>query len=91
MTDTRRDRIAARLTAALAPLSLEILDESDRHAGHAGARPEGETHVRVTVVAEAFAGLSRLERHRLVQGLLAEELAGGLHALAIAARAPGEG
>jgi BolA protein len=91
MTATRRDRIAARLTAGLAPVSLDILDESDRHAGHAGARPEGETHFRVTVVAEAFAGLSRLERHRLVQRLLAEELDAGLHALAIAARAPGEG
>lgn len=90
MTATRRDRIEQRLAAGLAPVRLDIVDESAHHAGHAGARPEGETHFRVTVVAEAFAGLSRIERHRRVQRLLAGELEGGLHALAIVARTPAE-
>lgn len=90
MTATRRDRIERHLAAGLSPARLDIVDESAHHAGHAGARPEGETHFRVTVVAEAFAGLSRIERHRRVQRLLAEELEGGLHALAIVARTPAE-
>jgi len=60
------------------------------HEGHAGARPGGETHFRVTIVAEAFRGRSRLDRHRMVNTALAEELADGVHALAIHASAPGE-
>lgn len=85
-----RGRIERALTEGLHPQRLEVLDESHLHAGHAGARPEGETHFRVRVVASAFAGLSRLERHRRVNVLLAEELAGPVHALAIDARAPDE-
>ena len=64
-------------------------DESHQHAGHAGSRPGGETHYRVYIVSEAFQGKSRIERHRMVNTALAQELAGGVHALAIHASAPG--
>lgn len=74
------------LTEALHPTSLEVLDESHLHAGHSGSREGGETHFRVRIVAEAFNGKSRLERHRLVNTLLAAELRGGVHALAIDAK-----
>ena len=85
-----QDRIAERLTEAFAPQSLRVVDESHRHEGHAGHRPGGETHFRVHIVAEAFTGKSRLERHRMVNATLSGELAGGVHALAIHASAPGE-
>lgn len=85
-----RQRIIAKLTEALAPASLEVVDESHRHVGHAGHRPEGETHFRVHIVSAAFNGKGRLERHRLVHAALAEELAGRVHALAVEARAPDE-
>jgi len=88
---TMKQRIEARLTAALAPQSLLVVDESHLHAGHGGAREGGETHFRVTVVSPAFAGRSRLERHRMVNEALAAELAERVHALAIKASAPGEG
>ncbi|MBI3673329.1 MAG: BolA family transcriptional regulator [Rhizobiales bacterium] len=84
-------RIAAKLTQALAPVRLEVIDESHLHAGHAGARPDGESHFRVLIVAEAFGGLSRVERHRLVNATLAEELKSRVHALAIEASAPERG
>jgi BolA protein len=84
------ETMRAKLEAGLRPLRLEIHDESARHAGHAGARPGGESHFRLHVVSAAFAGLGRLERQRLVHGLLAEELAGPVHALSIAARTPDE-
>ena len=87
---TRKDRIAAALTEALRPIRLDIVDESDRHAGHAGARPGGETHYRLNIVSPAFVGKIRVERHRMVNALLAAEFASGLHALAIAAAAPDE-
>lgn len=86
-----REDIAARLTAAFAPVVIEVEDESRHHAGHAGARPGGETHFRVHIVAEAFGGLSRLERHRRVNAALAPVFAAGLHALAIEADAPPAG
>lgn len=89
MTEVRR-RIEDRLKAALSPLQLEIIDDSASHAGHAGARPGGESHFTVDIVSEAFAGQSRIARHRLVNHALAEELAGPVHALVIRARAPGE-
>jgi BolA protein len=85
-----QERIVARLTAALDPVLLDVIDESDRHAGHAGARAGGGTHYRVQVVSARFERQSRVERHRLVYGLLAEEFADGLHALALVAKAPGE-
>jgi BolA protein len=85
-----QERIVARLTAALDPTLLDVLDESDRHAGHAGAREGGGTHYRVRVVSGQFERQSRIERHRLVYGLLSAEFADGLHALALIAKAPGE-
>lgn len=81
-------RIEAKLSAAFAPTSLAVTDESHLHAGHAGARPEGETHFRVAIVAPAFAGRTRLERHRMVNEAVKEELAGPVHALAVSAEAP---
>jgi len=88
---TTRDIIAEKLTKALAPEALEVIDESHKHAGHAGARPGGQTHFSVHIVSQAFHGKSRLERHRMVNAALASELQTGVHALAIRATAPGEG
>jgi BolA protein len=85
-----KDAISRKLTDGLAPVSLSVVDESDQHRGHGGWREGGETHFRVEVVSEAFRGKSRVERHRIVNVLLAAELAGGVHALALATRAPGE-
>jgi len=85
-----KSRIEQKLTQAFQPESLSIDDESHRHAGHAGARPEGETHFRVALVSAAFAGKSRIERHRMVNQVLSEELAGPVHALAVTPSAPGE-
>jgi BolA family transcriptional regulator, general stress-responsive regulator len=86
-----RDVIVEKLHKAFAPESLRVADESDQHVGHAGHRPGGETHFRVYIVSDAFAGKSRIERHRMINAALAAELAGGVHALAIHAAAPGEG
>jgi BolA family transcriptional regulator, general stress-responsive regulator len=87
---TMQERIATRLAEALHPVSLDIVDESDRHAGHAGARAGGGTHYRVRVVSAQFERQSRVERHQIVYGLLTAEFADGLHALALVAKAPGE-
>lgn len=84
------DVLSEKLTAAFAPLSLRVVDESHQHAGHAGHRPGGETHYRVYIVSEAFRGKSRIERHRMINQTLAQELAAGVHALAIHASAPAE-
>ncbi|KQK30207.1 BolA family transcriptional regulator [Bosea thiooxidans] len=84
------ERITRKLTEAFAPQQLRVIDESHQHHGHGGWREGGETHFRVDIVSEAFAGKSRLERHRLVNAALAQELADRVHALAIAAKAPGE-
>lgn len=83
-------RIRENLTAALNPDRLEIVDESHRHAGHAGSRPGGETHFRVEVVAAVFQGKSRLERQRLVYAALKDEMSQQIHALSLVTRAPGE-
>lgn len=85
---TVKETITQRLTERFAPASLEVIDESHLHAGHAGARPEGETHFRVRIVSAAFDGLSRVDRHRLVNETLAAELNGPVHALAVRADAP---
>jgi BolA protein len=85
-----QERIVARLTAALDPIVLDVADESDRHAGHAGAREGGGTHYRVLVVSAQFERKSRVERHRVVYSLLTAEFADGLHALALVAKAPSE-
>ena len=84
------DTIRRKLAERFAPLRLDIVDESARHAGHAGARPEGETHFAVTIVSSAFAGLGRVARQRLVYETLAEELASRVHALSLSVRTPQE-
>lgn len=86
----RADRIHAALSAAFAPAEIEVQDDSHRHAGHAGARPEGETHYSVRIVSPAFAGMSRVARSRAVHERLAAEFAGGLHALALRLQTPEE-
>jgi BolA protein len=85
---TVAETIRDKLTLALAPLRLIITDDSHRHAGHAGHRPEGETHFEVEIVAAAFEGKSRLERQRLVYDTLAAELSGPVHALALKTLTP---
>jgi BolA protein len=82
--------LRAKLSAAFAPIRLDVVDESHRHAGHAGARPEGETHFRVEIVAAAFASKSRVERQRLVYAVLAEELRDRVHALQLVTKTPEE-
>ena len=84
------ERIRVKLTEGLAPLRLEVEDQSHRHVGHAGHDGQGESHFAVTVVSAAFVGLSRVDRQRLVYRLLAEEMAERIHALAIHARTPDE-
>jgi len=84
------EAIRSKLTAALQPASLEIVDDSHKHAGHAGARPGGESHFTVRIVSASFEGLSRVARQRLVYGALKDELATDIHALAIEARTPAE-
>ena len=86
----RVEQIRARLVAALAPSELAIEDESHRHAGHAGAR-DGRGHFRVQIVSAAFRGQLPLARHRAVYAALGELMQSDIHALAIDARAPGEG
>lgn len=83
-------RIETKLAEALAPARLEIADDSHKHEGHAGWRPGGQTHFRVLVVAEAFAGMSRVARQRRVYALLAEELDSQVHALQLTTRTPAE-
>jgi BolA protein len=83
-------RIEGKLRAAFTPETLSVIDDSAKHHGHAGWREGGETHFSVAVESSAFAGKSRVERHRMINAALAEELAGGVHALAISAKAPGE-
>jgi BolA family transcriptional regulator, general stress-responsive regulator len=80
--------IRDRLDAQFAPTRLEIIDESSRHAGHAGAHAEGESHFRVVIVAEAFRGRSRVDQHRMVNAALGGLVGGRVHALAIQSSAP---
>ena len=95
--DSMATRIRDKLDAALAPVSLEVIDDSRKHAGHAHvmSRPgkaerAGETHFTVKVVSNVFKGKSRIDRHRTINGLLSAEFDDGVHALAIDAKAPGE-
>jgi BolA family transcriptional regulator, general stress-responsive regulator len=83
--------ITNKLREAFSPDSLQVQDESHLHEGHAGHRAGGETHFRIYIVSGAFEGKSRIERHRLINATLADQLAGSVHALAIHAQAPGEG
>jgi BolA protein len=88
MPPTRVEQIRSALERALTPLSLDVIDDSAKHAGHAGAREGG--HFQVTVVAPAFQGLSQLERHRLVYAAVGTLMGQGVHALSITARSPNE-
>ena len=86
--------IRDKLTAAFAPVALEVRDESASHAGHGGATREdgsqGETHFHVRIVSAAFDGASRVERQRLIYAALKDELAGPVHALSVSALTPSE-
>ncbi len=82
--------IKDKLASTFAPVRLEVIDESHHHAGHSGARPDGESHFRVEIVAEAFRGKSRVDQHRMVNAALADLLRDRVHALAIQASAPVE-
>jgi BolA protein len=84
------DRLRAKLEAALSPLSLDIEDESAKHAGHAGAREGGETHFRIRIVSQSFAGMNRVQRQRKVYAAVAEELAERVHALSLVTLTPEE-
>ena len=84
------DTIRTKLTERFTPTRLEIADESDRHIGHEGARPEGETHFSVTIVSTVFVGQTRVARQRLVYQALAEELATRVHALSLTTFTPDE-
>ncbi len=87
---SRADRLRSVLQAAFAPVRLEVVDDSRKHAGHAGAQPGGETHYSVLVVSDRFEGTGRVARHRMVHAVLDAEFAGGLHALALTLRTPSE-
>jgi BolA family transcriptional regulator, general stress-responsive regulator len=76
--------------AVLEPVELDLVDESAQHAGHAGARPGGQTHWRLTIVSPRFSGRSTVERHRMVYQALGELMQNPIHALAITARSPQE-
>lgn len=88
------DAIREKLIAAFAPVALQVMDESARHAGHAGAERAdgavGETHFHVRIVSKAFEGTSRVDRQRRVHAALADELKGPVHALSLAALSPAE-
>ena len=86
----RADTMREKLQAAFAPLRLEVIDDSDRHAGHAGGREGGESHFTIKITAASFSGVGRLARQRQVYAALADELAGPVHALSVQASAPGE-
>jgi len=84
------DRIRSKLNQALAPVRLEIQDDSAKHSGHSGAREGGESHFSVLIVSQAFEGLNRVARQRLVNAALAEDLAGPVHALSLQTLTPQE-
>jgi BolA protein len=87
---TMVEKIRENLSQAFSPTSLDVIDESHLHAGHAGARPGGESHFRVEIVSSSFEGQSRVARQRDVYKALASEMAGPIHALALTTRAPSE-
>ncbi len=89
-TKSRLKRIENLLRAQFDPQAISVHDDSASHAGHAGAQEGGETHYTVAMTSPAFAGLSRVGRHRMVMAALADEFASGLHALALRLKAPGE-
>lgn len=83
-------RIKEKLIVALRPTRLDVINESDMHAGHRSSPGTGESHFRVLIVSDAFTGKSRVERHRLVNEVLKGDVGGAIHALALATYAPGE-
>ncbi len=87
---SRAKRMEQQLRAEFTPDTLHIQDDSARHAGHAGASPQGESHYRIEMVSAAFVGMSRLQRQRAVNDCLKEEFQQGLHALQLQLKAPGE-
>lgn len=89
-TQSRAGRVRAVLSEAFAPTTIEVHDDSARHAGHSGAAPGGETHIEVRMVSEAFTGQNRVARSRAVHAVLDAEFRSGLHALSLVLRAPGE-
>ena len=84
------ERIRRKLEAAMAPIHMQIIDDSARHSGHAGYNSQGETHIKIKIVSPVFAGLTRVARHRLIYEALAEELRERIHALNIEAFEPNE-
>ena len=80
---TVKDTIESKLKLAFSPSRLKVVDESHQHVGHAGHKPGGETHFRVYIVSEHFKGKRRIDRHRMINDILADELAGPVHALAL--------
>ena len=80
---TMKEKITNKLSSALGPDILEVTDESHLHAGHVGSRPRGETHFHVRISKDVFPGLSRVQQHRKIYGILAEELKSKIHALRI--------
>lgn len=87
---TVESRMREKLMISLRPTRLDVVNESHLHAGHRSSPGTGESHFRVLIVSEAFTGKSRVERHRIVNNLLSDELKNAVHALAIKACAPGE-
>jgi len=90
LRETRAARLEARLRSALQPIELEVIDDSHLHAGHAGAA-DGRGHFTVNLIAERFAGLPVVRRHRLVYEAVGDMMTTDIHALSIRALAPGEG
>lgn len=90
MTMSVEESIRKKLEKALSPQALEIVNDSDRHIGHAGHDGRGESHFTLTVVSSRFSGLGRVERHRMINGILADELRTCIHALSIKAFSPDE-
>lgn len=84
------NRMREKLMVGLEPVRLDVINESELHAGHRSSPGTGESHFRLLIVSEKFKGMSRVDRHRLVNQLIAAELSGGVHALALSTFAPGE-
>lgn len=83
-------RLREKLLVALKPVRLDVINESEMHAGHRSSPGTGESHFRILIVSDAFAGKSRVDRHRMVNAALGDDVGGRIHALALAAFAPGE-
>lgn len=87
---TAEARLKEKLLVALNPTRLDVINESELHAGHRSSPGTGDSHFRILIVSEAFTGKSRIDRHRIVNAVLGDEVGGRVHALALATYAPGE-